>query len=125
MNTLTWIAQIILAIMFTMTGYFKLFIPKEKLEAKMGWVYNYSSTTVKFIGACELLGAIGLILPMALNILPVLTPIAATGLSIIMIIATRTHLLRNEYNIMVITVLLFLLAVFVGIERYKQLIMNN
>ena len=125
MNTLTWIAQIILAIMFTMTGYFKLFIPKEKLEAKMGWVYDYSSSTVKFIGACELLGAIGLILPMALNILPVLTPIAATGLSIIMIIATRTHLLRNEYNIMVITVLLFLLAVFVAMERYKQLIMNN
>jgi hypothetical protein len=51
---------------------------------------------VRFIGTAESLGAIGLILPAAAGIAPVLTPVAATGLAITMVLAAATHLRRRE-----------------------------
>jgi hypothetical protein len=70
------------------------------------------------IGLAEVLGAIGLILPGALGIAPVLTPIAATGLAITMVAAARTHLRLGEASQAIAPLILFGLAVFVAVERF-------
>ena len=84
----------------------------------MAWVNDYSSMSIKFIGTSELLGAMGLILPMALNILPILTPIAASALALVMLLASRTHIMLKEYKQIGTTLFLFVLSVFVAIERF-------
>ena len=79
-----WIVQGLLALLFLFTGGIKLVLPLEVLTEQTplpGWF-------VRFLGAAEVLGATGLILPGLLGIRPVLTPLAASGLVIIMIGAT-------------------------------------
>lgn len=79
---------------------------------------DFSANTVRFIGAMELLGGIGLILPAATGIAPILTPIAATGLAIIMVLAAATHVRRKEPSGVAFTAVLFVLAVLVAWGRF-------
>lgn len=118
MNTFTWIVQIILALVFLLAGGAKVFIPKEKLKTKLAWVNDFSEGMVKFIGTMEVLGALGMILPMVLRIFPFLTPFAGLGLSIIMLLAAFTHFRRKEYKIVPVNLILFTLAVFVFAGRF-------
>lgn len=118
MNILAWIFQVILAGMFMMVGTMKLRVPKEKLSAKMGWVNDFSQTQVRIIGALEVLGAIGLILPLALNIMPILTAWAAVGLMLTMIVAAATHGRRKEFKMLPINGILFVLALVVAVIRF-------
>ena len=94
MNIFLWILQIVLAGMFAFAGVLKATQPKEKLLANMPWVEDFSPNTVKFIGVMELLAAVGLILPAATGIAPVLTPLAASGLAVLMVLAATTHARR-------------------------------
>jgi len=66
------------------------------VESGQEWADGFSENTVKLIGAVEFLGALGLILPRALDILPVLTPVAATCLFVVMVGAVTTHVRRGE-----------------------------
>ena len=92
-----WILNGLLALVFLAVGLMKLARPREALVASgMGYAADFSSVQVKLIGVVEILGAVGLILPLLLNIAPVLTPIAAIGLAIVMIVATVVHLRRKE-----------------------------
>lgn len=93
MNVFLWIVQALLAAAFVMAGVMKSTQPKEKLAPKLPWVRDFSPATVRFIGIAELLGGLGLILPAATGIAPILTPLAATGLAIIMVLAAAaaTH----------------------------------
>ena len=70
-----------------MAGANKLFIPREKLAKAPGggWVLDFSARFVKALGAVEVLGAVGLILPALLGIAPILVPLAAVGLALIMV----------------------------------------
>jgi putative oxidoreductase len=81
-----WIAQILLAGMFGMVGFMKIATPIAVLAQKMAWVTG-APALVRFIGICELAGAIGLILPAAFKIMPKLAGFAATGLLAIMVLA--------------------------------------
>lgn len=83
-NKLLWTAQILLALLFLFAGTMKFIIPVEKMAGPLG----FSGTFLHFIGIVEVLGALGLILPGALRIQTFLTPLAASGLVIIMIGAT-------------------------------------
>ncbi|MFL6220093.1 MAG: DoxX family protein, partial [Actinomycetes bacterium] len=74
--------------------------------------------TVKMIGALEVLGAVGLILPAALDIAPILVPLAATGLGVIMLGAIVTHARRREPQAIVINLVLLALAAFVAWGRF-------
>jgi hypothetical protein len=86
MDTVIWIAQIVLAGMFLFAGLLKLTQPKEKLiDSGQAWVEDFDPRQVKGIATLELLAAIGLILPAALDIVPVLTPGAASGLVFLML----------------------------------------
>jgi DoxX-like family len=83
-NYALWVVQWSLALLFLWAGGIKLVLPLEMLKGPV----ELPGLFVRFIGVAEALGAIGLILPWLLRIRPVLTPLAASGLVIIMIGAT-------------------------------------
>jgi len=85
------------ALFFLAVGAMKLLRPKPALkDAGLAWVDDFSPAAVKLIGLVELLGAFGLILPRLTGIAPVLSPIAAIGLVIVMIGAIVVHVRRKE-----------------------------
>ena len=118
MNIFLWILQIALAGMFALAGVMKSTQPKEKLLANMPWVEDFSANTVRFIGAMELLAAIGLILPAATGIATVLTPLAASGLVVMMVLAAMTHIRRNEPQNAAVNAVLLVAAVVVAWGRF-------
>jgi uncharacterized membrane protein len=118
MNVFLWILQIVLAAMFALAGVRKSTQPKEKLVTRLPWVEDFSAGTVRLIGIVELLGAIGLVLPAALDIAPVLTPLATTGLAIVMALAVNTHRRRHEPSGMALTAGLLAAALVVAWGRF-------
>lgn len=84
----------------------------------MAWTRDFGQGTITMIGALEVLAALGLILPWALDIALVLTPLAAVGLVAIMIGATVTHMRRREQTVVVMNLVLLALPTFVGIVRF-------
>ena len=118
MNVILWIVQGLLALMFLMAGAMKLSKPKKELREKLGeWVDQYSDISIKLIGLAELLGAIGLILPLAFGVFPILTSLAAIGLAMTMAGAMKVHYHRKEKNKLTTNLFLMLLALFVVIGR--------
>lgn len=79
-NGTLWSIQSVLAALFLFAGATKLILPIEPMVAMSGLPAPF----LRFVGVCEVLGAVGLILPWLLQIRPVLTPIAASGLIVIM-----------------------------------------
>ena len=118
MNVVLWIIAGLLALAFLGAGLTKLTQPKEKLAANMGWVEDFSPGVVKLIGALEVLAAIGLVLPAALDIVPVLVPLAAVGPIALMLGAALTHARRKETPMIAINVVLLVLAVVVAWGRF-------
>lgn len=118
MNSALWIVQILLAILFAGAGVVKLTRPMDKLEASLPWTADFSAGTVRLIGAVEALGALGLVLPAVTGIATVLTPLAATGLALVMVLAAITHVRRGEPQAIVVNVVLLLLAAFVAWGRF-------
>ncbi|MGW4961287.1 DoxX family protein [Nonomuraea sp. NPDC004186] len=119
MNVVLWIIAGLLALAFLGAGLMKLSQPKEKLATSgLAWTEDFSAGAVKGIGALEVLAGIGLILPAALGIVPVLTPLAAAGLVIVMIGAAVVHVRRKEYQGIVVNAVLLLLAAVVAWGRF-------
>jgi uncharacterized membrane protein YphA (DoxX/SURF4 family) len=119
MNIVLWVIAGLLAAAFLGAGLMKLTRPREKLAASgMAWTEDFSPGVIKTIGALELLAAIGLILPAALNIAPVLVPLAATGLAVVMIGAMITHARRREFPMIAGNLVLLVLAALVMWGRF-------
>jgi uncharacterized membrane protein YphA (DoxX/SURF4 family) len=116
MNIALWIVQILLGLMFLMAGSTKAF-SYEKAKASLPWVKDSTKGLVTFIGVAELLGGLGLILPYAFGIAAILTPIAAFGLGVVMILAAGFHAKRKEYQGIGMNIILLALALFVAIGR--------
>jgi uncharacterized membrane protein YphA (DoxX/SURF4 family) len=115
MNYALWIIQVLLALLFLFTGGTKLVLPIEEMTKQIampGWF-------LRFIGVCEVLGAIGLILPWLLRIRPSLTPVAAAGLVIIMIGAIVTTLATAGVATALIPLAVGILAAFVAYGRWR------
>lgn len=117
MNIALWIVQGLLAIMFIFAGLTKSF-QYEKAKASMPWVKEVSKGFVMFVGLSELLGGLGLVLPHATGIAPILTPIAGLALALIMLLAAIFHAQRKEYQAIGMNIILLALAVFVAIGRF-------
>ena len=81
LNKVLWIMQGLLAALFLFAGVTKLVLPIEALQ--QGPVH-FSGAFLRFLGTCETLGAIGLVLPGLLRVQQALTPVAAAGLVVIM-----------------------------------------
>jgi uncharacterized membrane protein YphA (DoxX/SURF4 family) len=96
MNIVFWIITGTIALAFLGSGAMKLTQPKEKMAAQMKWVEDFDQNTIRGIGALEVLGAIGLVLPRLTNVLPWLSSLAAIGLILTMIGATVVHVRRKE-----------------------------
>jgi uncharacterized membrane protein YphA (DoxX/SURF4 family) len=118
MNIALWSIAGLLAVAFLASGAMKLTQPKEKLAARgWGWVEDAGGGTVRTIGTLEVLAAVGLILPAALGIAPVLVPLAAVGLVLLMVGAIITHLRRHEAQVIVVNLAVIALAVLVAWGR--------
>jgi uncharacterized membrane protein YphA (DoxX/SURF4 family) len=118
MGIALWVVQVLLALAFLGAGAMKLSQPKEKLLKNMAWVEDFSQGTVRLIGALEVVGAIGVVVPALTGILPWLTPLAALGLVLLMIGAALTHLRRTEYGNVAVNAVLLVLAAFVAYGRF-------
>ena len=115
MNTVLWIFQALLAAIFLFAGGMKLVMPIEEMTKQIampGWF-------LRFIGVCEVLGAIGLILLWLLRIRPDLTPLAAAGLVIIMIGATVLTLMTGDIAMALVPLVVGIVAAFVAYGRWR------
>jgi len=121
MNIVLWVAQVLLAAMYGMAGIMKT-LQTARAKEQMPWAKNRSDTFVRFVGTAELLGALGLFLPLLTGILPWLTPLAAVGLTMIQLLAIFTeHLPKKEYNVIPINIVLLALSIFVVAGRWVLL----
>lgn len=119
MNITLWILAGLLAAAFLAAGAMKLAQPKAKLaESGMAWTEDFTDGQVKAIGVVEVLGALGLILPAALDLAPILTPIAASGLAISQLLAATVHVRRGEKQMLPVNLALAALAAFVAVMRF-------
>ena len=114
MNSALWVVQVLLAAAFIFAGVLKAFqYDRAKASLPRG--------LVTFIGVSELLGGLGLLLPALTGILPWLTPLAAVGLAVIMILAGIFHATRGEMSSIITNVVILALTVFVAYGRFVVL----
>jgi uncharacterized membrane protein YphA (DoxX/SURF4 family) len=118
-NTVLWIVQGLLGVTFLLSGGSKLVMSAAQLTEQMAASGGPQASVafVRFIGVCEILGAIGLVVPWLTGIRPGLTPLAAGGLVIIMIGATVINLMSTIPAVAIVTVILGLLAASVAYGR--------
>jgi uncharacterized membrane protein YphA (DoxX/SURF4 family) len=119
MNLALWIVTIALATVFTGSGLMKLLMPKDKLvESGQGWAQDVNQANIRLIGFAEILGAVGLTVPAVTHIAPILVPLAAIGLILVMVAAAIVHARRNEVPNIVVNVALLAMAVFIVWGRF-------
>ncbi|MGO9385307.1 MAG: DoxX family protein [Mycobacterium sp.] len=119
MNLALWIVAIVLAAVFAGSGLMKQLVPKDKLATSgQGWAKDFDQSSIRLIGLAEILGAIGVVLPAAVHIAPILVPIAATGLVLVMVGAAVVHARRNETMNIAVNLVLIALGVFVAWGRF-------
>ena len=120
MNILLWIIQILLALLFLFAGGTKFYFTIEEMR-KMGSPNQIllPGWFIHFIGVCEILGALGLVLPGILRTKQHLTVLAAIGLTIIMIGAVVISAMGDGLGAAVPAVVIGLLCAFVAYGRTK------
>lgn len=116
-----WTAQILLALLFTFTGLGSLMRPIDDLAAAAVWPGEVPILAVRLIGAAEVTGALGLILPSLTRIRPSLTPLAATGLAVVMLLAAGYNLFHRRWPALALNLVLGALAAFVAWGRSRRL----
>ncbi len=117
MNTALWALQAVLAAVFLATGLNKAVRPKDRLVAMSHWWQAWPAGAIKALGVVELLGVAGLLLPWATGIAPVLTPLAAIGLAVVLAGAAATHLRYREYRLVPAVLTLLAAAIVVAVGR--------
>ena len=120
MNIALWIAQGSLAVIYLMVGSMKTFQPaKVRENPRMTWAHERPDNYIRFVGTTEILGALGLILPLVTGVLPWLTVLAGIGLTLVQLLAIFTeHLPKKEYDVIPLNIVLLALPIFVVIGRW-------
>jgi uncharacterized membrane protein len=118
MHRTTWALQILLGIYFLVTGVIHLVVP-EGLPDPMTWMYDLSPALHWIAGLAEIAGALGLVLPAATRIAPRLTPLAATGLALVMLPAAVWHATRGEAQSIVGNIVVAILLVLIAYVRTR------
>jgi uncharacterized membrane protein YphA (DoxX/SURF4 family) len=120
METALLTAELLLAAIFVATGLTKLTQPRAKLAAgPMSWAADVTDVEFRTVGVLEVLGALGLVLPRALGIGELLTPLAAVGLALTMIGAITTHVRMGETDRLAVPIVLLVLSVFAAIAGFS------
>lgn len=120
-NISLWAGRAVLALFFAYAGVLKLSRTPQALSA-MGWHWTMDvpPSLITFIGAMELLGAVGIILPAASRILPWLTNLAAAGMTVLQLVALAFHLARGETDVLWLNVVVILVAGAVAWFGFKR-----
>ena len=121
MNLALWIAAGLLAALSLFSGITKTFVPKEKLAAAHSggeWLRHASVGFVKTIGVLELLAAVGLILPGALDIAPFLVPVTAVCWVLLMVGAMITHGRLGQFALVMLNLVYLAIAAFLAWGRF-------
>jgi len=108
-----WVAQVLGAGLFIMSGVMKTMTPIPELSAMMPWAGEYSATFVRFIGVIDIAGGVGLLLPSLTRIMPRLTVIAAAACVLLQILAIGFHATRGEFEVLPLNVVYIALALIV------------
>ncbi len=122
MNTVAWVLQAVLALVFLFHGIVYAFGPEplvRSIRQRGGWPPSIPHGFRVFIGIAELAAAVGLILPGLLHIATWLTPLAALGLVIVTVGATVYHARRNEVPMAVFVIVLLALVLVAGYLRWQ------
>lgn len=112
-NRALWIAQGLLALLFLFVGVSKVITPDDVLAT----LFPLPAAFIRFIGVCEALGALGLVLPLALRIRPELTSLAAAGLTVIMVGAAGTTLAVGGGAMAVMPLLIGVVTALIAYDR--------
>lgn len=114
-----WAAAIVLALFYLLAGVMKLTRPIPALAQMWKWPGDYPAPFVRFVGAIDLLGGLGIVLPLATGILVWLSALAAICLVVLQVLAIGFHLMRGEGKVVPLNVVLLLLAIFVAWGRWS------
>lgn len=112
-----WISQILVAALFIPVGVMKLAQPIPKLAEVVPWAIEFPVWFVRSIGAIDLAGGIGILLPSLLRIMPLTAIWAAIGCACLQVVSIAFHLYRNEAAVIAVNVILLGLSVFVAWGR--------
>jgi uncharacterized membrane protein YphA (DoxX/SURF4 family) len=115
-----WVVQCLLGAMFLAVGMMKATQPIANLANALGWPAEVPAALVRFIGVAEFLGGLGLILPAATRIMPMLTPLAGVGLATAMLFATIFHISQGEFGALPVPLVLGCFAAFVAWGRVAK-----
>ena len=118
LSLVLWLVQLVLALLFAGVGFMKLFQRHARLVDNLRWPEDFPAGVVKLVGLLEVLGAAGLVLPQATGYLPVLTPLAASGLAVLMALAILVHVRRGERNRIALAAILLVLSLLVALGRF-------
>lgn len=118
MNVVLWILQGVLAAMFLMAGVLKTTQSREMLQPQMAWVEDVSTPVLRLIGVAELAAAVGLVLPPLVDVAPALAAWAATGLAVVMVLASGLHVRRKEPQYIALNAGILAMAVIVAWGRF-------
>src|SRR5258708_39159218 len=121
MKATIWTLQVLWGVSFSITGFGKILWYKPALWnqalQQVPWLSAVPQDLAVFIGVAEFLGGVGLILPAITGVKPKLTPWAAIGLTLVMILAAGFHIARGEYNFVLLNLLLAGVGVFIAYGR--------
>ncbi|MEV6304321.1 DoxX family protein [Actinoplanes sp. NPDC051861] len=121
LNGVLWTLQILWGFFFAGNGFGKVLLADDAVYAdapqSVAWFGAVPQPLIVFIGVCELLGGIGLILPALTRVRPRLTPLAAAGLTLTMVLAAGFHIVRGEYSLVPVNLVLAAGAVFIAVGR--------
>jgi hypothetical protein len=124
MDTVITGLQVLFGFLFTVGGSFKLLLPYARYTEMptTGWSSEFKPEHIRMLGCLELAAAVGLIIPLFLDSVEMLTPAAAVGIALYMAGAMATHLRRTEYGTMVGNLVWLSLALLVAYDRLVEFI---
>jgi uncharacterized membrane protein YphA (DoxX/SURF4 family) len=122
MNLTLWIGQILLAVLFALSGSLKSTQSRDRMiETGQSAAKIVPLPLMRVAGVSELIGAVGVILPWATDVARVLTPVAAAGFAVVMVLAAGVHTRLREPKAVAANVVFFAAAVFVSWGRFADL----
>ncbi|MFG3704119.1 DoxX family protein [Micromonospora sp. NPDC047670] len=124
LNGILWLLQVLAGFFFAGSGFGKVLMYDEALYAAapqaVAWYAAVPQVLIVLVGACEVLGGVGLILPTMTRVKPKLTPLAAAGLTLTMVLAAGFHLTRDEYPLVPANLVLGGVAAFIAVGRWNR-----
>jgi uncharacterized membrane protein YphA (DoxX/SURF4 family) len=115
LSVVLWVVQVLLAALFVFAGVMKLVMPIEEMQKGIA----FPGAFLRFIGVAEALGGLGLLLPGLTKIAPLLTPLAAAGLAVIMVGAVVTTLSIGGGSQAILPAVVGVLAVLIAWGRWR------